>query len=57
LNTYAYELASQFSQFYRDTRVIEEDKYNAGALELVLSTRIILAKTLSLLGISAPEKM
>ena len=57
LNTYAYELASSFSQFYRDTRVIEEDKYNVGALELVLSTRIILAKTLSLLGISAPEKM
>jgi arginyl-tRNA synthetase len=57
LTTYAYELASHFSQFYRDVRVIEEEKYNDGALELVQSGRIILAKTLSLLGVSAPEKM
>lgn len=57
LTTYAYELASLFSQFYRDVRVIEEDKYNKGALELVQSTQTILAKTLSLLGVSAPEKM
>ena len=57
LTTYAYELASEFSGFYRDVRVVSDDSYNKGALEIVMSTKNVLAKTLSLLGISAPEKM
>lgn len=57
LTTYAYELANAFSQFYRDVRVIENDTYNKGALELALLAKNTLGKTLSLLGISAPEKM
>jgi len=57
LTTYAYELASQFSQFYRDVRVVQDDTYNNGALYLITLTKNTLAKTLALLGISAPEKM
>jgi len=57
LTTYAYELANQFNQFYRDVRVINEGTYNAGALALAQDTKEILAKALGLLGISAPERM
>ena len=57
LPTYTYELASLFSQFYRDVRVIDEGKVNAAALALVSLTKDTLAQTLALLGISAPEKM
>jgi len=57
LTTYAHELASEFSQFYRDVRVTQDDTYNKGALELINITKSTLMKTLNLLGISAPEKM
>ncbi|MBI5004866.1 MAG: arginine--tRNA ligase [Candidatus Lloydbacteria bacterium] len=58
LTTYAYELASAFSQFYRDVRILHDDApYNAGALKLALLARAALKQSLSLLGISAPEKM
>ena len=57
LTTYAYELASEFSQFYRDVRIVDGDIYNKGALDLALSAKNTLAKALSLLGISAPESM
>jgi arginyl-tRNA synthetase len=56
LTTYVYELANEFSQFYRDVKVIgsENEKELVALVEL---TRKILADTLGLLGISAPEKM
>jgi len=57
LTTYAYELASEFSQFYRDVRVIDGGTYDSGALELIEITKKVLAKSLGLLGIQAPEKM
>jgi len=57
LTTYAHELASEFSQFYRDVRVVEDDTYNKGALELSVISKNTLAKTLDLLGISAPNSM
>ena len=57
LTTYAYELASEFSQFYRDVRVIQDDSYNKGAIELALLAKKTLAQSLKLLGISAPERM
>jgi len=57
LTTYAYELAAEFNQFYRDVRVIDEAEYRAGAAELVRTTKNTLAQTLALMGISAPEKM
>ncbi|MBI5817333.1 MAG: arginine--tRNA ligase [Candidatus Yonathbacteria bacterium] len=57
LTTYAYELASEFSQFYRDVRIIGDASYHKGALELALLAKKTLAQSLKLLGISAPERM
>jgi len=55
---YAYELASAFSQFYRDCKVLGEDAaLSAARLALVDATRSVLANALDLLGISAPESM
>jgi arginyl-tRNA synthetase len=55
---YAYELASAFSAFYRDCKVLTEDPALSGArLALVDATRTVLANALDLLGISAPESM
>jgi len=56
LTTYVYELAGEFSQFYRDVRVIGSENEKE-LIALVVLTRKILADTLKLLGISAPEKM
>jgi arginyl-tRNA synthetase len=55
---YAYELASAFSAFYRDCKVLTEDKdLSAARLALVDATRSVLANALELLGISAPDSM
>jgi arginyl-tRNA synthetase len=55
---YAYELASAFSAFYRDCKVLSEDvELSAARLALVDATRSVLANSLGLLGISAPESM
>src|SRR3989338_1993627 len=58
LPTYALELAAKFHAFYRDCRVISEDKeITASRLALVKATQITLANTLGLMGVTAPEKM
>ena len=55
---YVYELASAFSAFYRDCKVLSEDAALSSArLALVDATRSVLANGLDLLGISAPESM
>jgi arginyl-tRNA synthetase len=55
---YAYELATAFSAFYRDCKVLTDDPALASArLALVDATRSVLANALDLLGISAPESM
>ncbi len=55
---YAYELASAFSTFYRDCKVLSDDgNLSSARLALVAATRSVLANTLDLLGISAPESM
>ena len=55
---YAYELATAFSAFYRDCKVLSEDAALSGArLALVDATRSVLVNALDLLGISAPESM
>ena len=55
---YAQDLAALFHSFYTNCHVIgeEEDVKNA-RLALVDATRIVLATTLGLLGVSAPSKM
>ncbi len=58
LTTYAMELADSFHKFYENCQVIGENKKLSGArLGLVTATKIALENTLSLLGVSAPEKM
>lgn len=68
LTAYATELADSFHRFYENCRVIpsfaeatdgkgEEEDLTRARLALVMATKIALANTLKLLGISAPEKM
>ena len=59
ITTYATELATAFHAFYRDARVVDPDDPERSALRLALvdATRISLANSLALLGISAPEAM
>jgi arginyl-tRNA synthetase len=55
---YAQELATTFNGFYKDCRVVTEDEALTKArLKLVLASKIVLAKTLHLMGMTAPEKM
>jgi len=55
---YALDLATAFHQFYRDCRVLTEEKSLSKArLALILATKIVLKNTLNLMGISAPKKM
>ncbi|MDI6778486.1 MAG: arginine--tRNA ligase [Patescibacteria group bacterium] len=59
LPQYAMGLADKFHSFYDECRVIDESnlELTAARLELVKAMRIVLAETLGLMGISAPEKM
>ena len=58
LPQYAMDLAAVFHQFYRDCRVISEDKeLTKSRLVLVRATKIVLKNTLDLMGITSPEKM
>jgi arginyl-tRNA synthetase len=58
LATYLREVASAFSGFYRDSRIIGEPAPVAAArLHLAEATRIVLANGLAILGISAPDRM
>lgn len=55
---YATDLATEFHKFYRDCKVISDDKELSQArLSLILATQIVLKSTLNLMGISAPSKM
>ena len=58
LTYYSQDLATIFHSFYKQCRVITDDEALTRArLKLVEATRIILAKALHLMGITAPEKM
>lgn len=58
LTTYAQSLAATFNAFYRDCRIIgEAPAVYAARMKLARATRITLARTLSLMGMSAPERM
>jgi arginyl-tRNA synthetase len=59
ITAYATELATAFHAFYRDARVVDpaEPARSASRLALARATQITLARTLGLLGISAPESM
>jgi arginyl-tRNA synthetase len=61
LPRYSMEVASLFNQFYRDCHVLSEDPAEAAIssarLALVDASRQVLANTLGMLGIAAPESM
>jgi arginyl-tRNA synthetase len=58
---YAQELASTFHAFYRDCRVVSSEpgyaELTRARLRLVKATKLVLARTLTLMGVGAPEKM
>jgi arginyl-tRNA synthetase len=58
---YALDLAATFHAFYRDCRVIsslpQEAELTRARLKLVQATRQVLARTLQLMGMRAPESM
>jgi arginyl-tRNA synthetase len=56
---YAIELADKFHSFYHACKVLDEHapELTASRLELVQAAKIVLAETLRLMGVSAPEKM
>lgn len=58
LTYYAQDLATVFHSFYKQCRVVTDDETMTRArLKLVEATQIVLARTLHLMGITAPEKM
>jgi len=61
LPRFCYEVASLYSQFYRDCRVLSDDPAEAplsvARLAVVDATRQVLANALGLMGISAPQSM
>jgi arginyl-tRNA synthetase len=55
---YLRELAGEFHSYYNAERILVEDEVLCAArLALCAATRQVLANGLSLLGVSAPEKM
>ncbi len=55
---YSMELATVFHGFYNECRVISEDQARTKArLKLVAAAKILLGKTLDLIGVSAPDEM
>jgi len=58
---YAQELAATFHAFYRDCRVVSSDPADAALtkarLRLAAAAKLVLARTLALMGVSAPERM
>ncbi len=58
LITYLNELASTFTSFYHDCRIIgEEDEIMQARTELAKATATVLANGLGILGIEAPDRM
>jgi arginyl-tRNA synthetase len=58
LTRYAEELAAVFHRFYGDCRVLTEDQALSSARWwLCVATRQVLANTLALIGVEAPEQM
>jgi len=55
---YATDLATVFHSFYKQCRVVTEDEVLTRArLKLVEAAKITLAKTLNLMGMTAPDRM
>jgi len=56
---YAISLADSFHSFYNDLKVLDSEnlEVSAARLKLVKAVKIVLAETLRLIGVGAPDKM
>lgn len=54
--TYVYELTQVFNRFYESSRIVDDPR-EALRLELVHAYRLLLGKSLALMGIAAPESL
>ncbi|MBN1855637.1 MAG: arginine--tRNA ligase [Dehalococcoidia bacterium] len=55
---YAQELATAFHAFYKQCRVLSDNaELTQARIGLAKATKIVLARTLALMGVSAPEQM
>jgi len=58
LTTYARELAADFHQFYTQCQILGDDEaLSAARLSLSMAAKRVLATTLGLMGVSAPDAM
>ena len=61
LTYYAQDLAATFHVFYRDCRVVSSEPGDAdltrARLRLAKAAKLVLSRTLKLMGVSAPERM
>ena len=58
LTHYTIKLADKFHSFYHACRILDEEKTLAAARrELIGATKVVLAESLRLLGVEAPERM
>ena len=58
---YAQDLAATFHAFYRDCRVVSSEPGDAeltkARLRLAAAAKLVLARTLTLMGVGAPDRM
>jgi arginyl-tRNA synthetase len=55
---YVFDLASDFHSYYNHHRVITEDRaLSAARLGLVAAIGVVIRRALTIVGISAPERM
>jgi arginyl-tRNA synthetase len=58
LTYYAQDLATVFHSFYKVCRVVSDDAdLTKARLKLVRAAKIVLGRTLHLMGMTAPERM
>jgi arginyl-tRNA synthetase len=57
LPTYAIRVADDFHRFYHEHRVIEDGAADPFRLALVRATQLVVARSLDLIGVEAPERM
>jgi arginyl-tRNA synthetase len=59
LPQFAIKLADKFHSFYNDCKILDENNLgiSEARLKLVNAVKIVLAETLRLIGVEAPEKM
>jgi arginyl-tRNA synthetase len=55
--TYAIRVADDFHRFYHEHRVLESGEWQPFRLALVRATQAVVARSLDLIGVEAPERM